>query len=422
MFHSGVRGFGLALVLGGLVVSLAAAGVARTLETRLWLAAAGLLAAGCCLRSSIWVEATLALASLTALFIAARPQGSVSAFRATWVGIAVSWVDAALAAIVAVPWLGGGVRKQIPGTRRLLRGGVIALGLVGVLGALLASADPYFASFFQWDVNDMGTHVVLLLGGASVAAWLIRRGLSTPPNLSVTVAAPVSATDVSIALAAVTALFSMFVTTQMVAAAGMAAATLRAQGITFSDYARSGYFQLLGVVGVILFVLPWARAAAAPGTRRERRVVAAFSLAVVALTGFILYVAVRRLSLYDDAYGLTMLRLFSLAGAAFMAVLLLLLAASAIHTSGRWFPAAAACALMVTVTGFALINPEAFVASYNLSRRGPVALDRDYLLSLSPDATAILVPALGRGPCGQVPSFDWRTWTVGDLQAEAACR
>ena len=156
------------------------------------------------------------------------------------------------------------------------------------------------------------------------------------------------------------------------------------------------------------------------------------SLVVIALSAAILGVGLRRLSLYDDAFGLTMLRLASQAGAYYMAALLLLLAGwvgwpecahvgTGSGASRRWFPGAVLITLILGAAAFAAVNPEAIVVTNNLARSGQGPLDREYLLTLSSDATPQLVQALGKAACGPIDDVDWRLWTVADAAARKAC-
>jgi two-component system sensor histidine kinase BaeS len=422
LLHPGARGLGIAAVIALAVGALALAGALDGVEARGWSTVAVILGLGCLVRSSPWVEVPLGLLGAGSLVAAVLAASGRSLFDARWTALALRGLDLGLLGAFTPGWLWRAFRAVATLRGRLMWSWLFATLLVWILAVLLASADPIFASLFQLNTDDLLLHVLLLTAGGLAAAWLMLRGLARTADEEPTVRAPLAASDVVLGLAGITALFAVFTVTQLVAAAGAGRSTLVEQDITYSDYARSGYFQLMGVVGVVLVLLPWCRATASASAAGVRRWIGGLSAAVILLTGGILGVAVLRLNLYDDAYGLTGLRLASLAGAAFMAVLLMLLAAhmAGVGAQRAWFPGAALLALVVSGAGFAILNPDATVAAYNLHRESRVALDREYLHSLSSDATPALAAALGHDYCPDLPQ-DWRLWTVADSQARAVC-
>lgn len=115
----------------------------------------------------------------------------------------------------------------------------------------------------------------------------------------------------------------------------------------------------------------------------------------MALTGGILVVAIRRLGLYEDAYGWTMLRLVAKAGAVWLGLVLML---AAVRLAGfrrhrQWLLPAALTAGFVIVLVLNAINPEAIVARHNLGL--PREIDPTYLAArLSDDAVPTIVKSL----------------------------
>jgi hypothetical protein len=115
----------------------------------------------------------------------------------------------------------------------------------------------------------------------------------------------------------------------------------------------------------------------------------------IGLTAVILVVAIRRLGLYEDAYGWTMLRLVAKAGAVWIGVLLLLLAArlAGVARERDWFVPASIAAGVAVVVSLNIVNPEAAVARHNL-RHASHELDPAYLGTLNDDAVPTIVAAL----------------------------
>src|SRR5205814_5010546 len=118
-----------------------------------------------------------------------------------------------------------------------------------------------------------------------------------------------------------------------------AADTLRSAGLTYADYARSGFFQLLWVSGITLALLVLFSRIGNFAERNARLAFTVLACCAIALTLMIDVVAFRRLSLYEEAYGFTMLRLYSHVFAVWVAVVFLLLAVDflGVWSRRRWF-------------------------------------------------------------------------------------
>ena len=130
-------------------------------------------------------------------------------------------------------------------------------------------------------------------------------------------------------------------------------------GLTYSEYARGGFFQLLAVtaINVTLFGLAIALA---PRTRMLN----AALVALLALTAVILASAALRLGLYINAYGLTWLRYLS---ASFIALLAIAILLCLIRLKIRQLPLAATMTALLIVWYVALgfSNPNHICEIYN---------------------------------------------------------
>jgi hypothetical protein len=180
-----------------------------------------------------------------------------------------------------------------------------------------------------------------------------------------------------------------------VTALGGAGYVRRTAGLSYAEYARRGFFQLLAVAAITLAVLLALRALV---RHRDRRFVVLSEVAVV-LTLAVVAGAVRRLGLYEQAYGLTLLRLWSLLFAVWIGAVFVLLGLSlaGLHRRRAWFvPAAVALGL----AGLLVLNgadPEAVIVRRNVERfAGTDRLDVWSLTSLSDDAVPALADALPR--------------------------
>jgi hypothetical protein len=178
------------------------------------------------------------------------------------------------------------------------------------------------------------------------------------------------------------------------AAAGVAGNTLRAAGVTYSEYARSGFFQLLWVAGITLVLLVIFSRITALNQPSSRRAFVTLSEVAIVLTLLVVAVASMRLSLYESAYGFTMLRLYSHLFAGWTAVVFLLLAADlgGILRRRRWFVGATAITALSLLMALNVANPEAVVARLNIDHAATTGkLDPQYLAELSGDAVPTLL-------------------------------
>jgi len=131
----------------------------------------------------------------------------------------------------------------------------------------------------------------------------------------------------------------------------------------------------------------------------------------ISLTLLIVFVAFRRLSLYEEAFGFTMLRLYSHIFAVWIALVFVLLAAdiAGVHRSRRWFVGATFASVAVVILALNLINPEALVVSMNVNHAVTShEVDAQYLAQLSSDATPNLIASrsqLEPGLSSQIARF-----------------
>lgn len=290
-------------------------------------------------------------------------------------------------------------RRPMAGARpnrafALVRGLLLALPVAVVLGLLLSSADPVFASFLRLpDLSDVAVHAVLLAFGAWGAAGLLRTASAAPFDGHPGGRRLLGAVEATTVLSGMVVVFAGFAASQVVTALGGADHVLRTAGLTYAEYARTGFFQLLAAAAITLAVLVGLRAAVRESSRRFT----ALSLAAVALTLVLVGVALRRLGLYEQAYGLTVLRLFAVLFAVWIGGVFVLLGLS-IAGVGRgraWFVPAAVGFALAGLLVVNVANPEALIVRRNVERlAGTERFDAWTLGRLSDDAVPALVDAL----------------------------
>jgi hypothetical protein len=197
-------------------------------------------------------------------------------------------------------------------------------------------------------------------------------------------------------LALMSGLLALFVTSQLVALTGAGRRLVESAGLTPAEYARSGFFQLCWATGILLAFLGVVRAIASRDAS-EHTAVRWLGAVVPALALGLVAVSLRRMALYDHAFGLTMLRLCVVGAAVWMGLVLVMTAArnAGFHAEREWLAAAAGVALLAIILVADVANPEAFVVRHNLRRAAAGAeLDSAYLSQLSDDAAPTLAQKL----------------------------
>jgi hypothetical protein len=204
---------------------------------------------------------------------------------------------------------------------------------------------------------------------------------------------PLESLEWLLPLALLNALFALFVGVQIAVLFGGHDHVLRTAGLTYSEYAREGFWQLLVAAGLTLAVVAAGVRYVHPRTRRESILMRAGVSLLVLLTLVVLASALRRLWLYEEAYGLTRARL---TGEAVLftvgALLVLATAAVLVPRLRRGAPTAAVAVLGCALLTFSLANPDARIAAAAVERHDDgEPVDFDYLSGLSADAVPELV-------------------------------
>ncbi len=397
----GAFGLGTSVAVASATLVLVFVGGLRRVES--WLLAAVAAAFGACLtvRASPWllwpdVVATFALLGLAASIAVRGSLLNIGVAEVLARGVAAALHASAGGAFIGRPITG--TRSRLTALAPIARGLLISIPIAAVLAALLASADPIFASFLRinLDVSQVTLDTVYVVGGSLVMAGLLRLAAAEPIGR---VDGPVwrlGATESIVVLAVLDTIFGTFAIAQAIAASGTGADALQAAGVTYADYARSGFFQLLWVAGITLVVLVLFSRITGFANQRGRAAFVVLAESAIGLTLLIVAVASTRLSLYESAYGFTMLRLYSHIFAGWIALVFLLLAAdlAGLWPRRRWFVGATAITALSLLMALNVANPEAVVVGLNINRAiATHKIDAQYLGGLSSDAAPALLTA-----------------------------
>jgi hypothetical protein len=194
----------------------------------------------------------------------------------------------------------------------------------------------------------------------------------------------------TVPLAVLVVVFAAFVALQMTALYGGSGYVLRTSGLTYAEYARSGFAQLIIAATLTLAVI-----AAAARYAQDGRLLRILLGALCALTLVVLASALTRLHLYESAYGFTRLRLAADAVILWLAGLFGLVLAAGATRRTAWLPRGVVALSATGMLAFAISNPDGRIADRNVDRYERTGrIDVSVLGNLSPDAA----PALKRLP------------------------
>ncbi|MEU4562694.1 DUF4153 domain-containing protein [Actinoplanes sp. NPDC023936] len=314
--------------------------------------------------------------------------------------ILFSLVAAPYAAFAGIPW----VRRHLktnrePGiARRIFFSVALTVVVLFVFGALLSSADVAFSSLLDDAVPDLAlgsvfTWVFLAVAGGLLAVSGIYT-LTAPPttsSLDTEGKGRFGLLEWAPAGAALVLLFAGFVAVQFTVLFGGSRHVLKTAGLSYSEYARSGFWQLVAVtllsLALIAALARWAKRDQ-PAERVMLRVLLGL---LCGLSVVIVASALSRMWEYQRVYSFTGERIFVMASEMLLGVIFVLIAVAGIRWQGRWIPATTVGLAVMMLLGLAVLDPEGYVASRNAARyEGSGKIDAWYLRALSADATPAL--------------------------------
>lgn len=323
--------------------------------------------------------------------------------------------------------------------RTLAGGAVMALPALVVLGALLMSADPVFERVirdtFRIDIELLVQHLVFAAAIAWLSAGYLRAFLVSDVDVTDRLSLPrpaLAAAEVSVALWILNLLFLGFLAVQLRYLFGGAGLVEVTPGLSYAEYARRGFFELVAATALVVPILLLADWAAAPDTPRSGALLRATMLLLVVLLLGVIASAAYRMKLYQDAYGLTEPRLYVSMIIVWLTAVLGWLALTVLRGRRERFAFGSIIAGLACIAALHVLNPHAVIARVNLDRAAAGAeYDGEYLRQLSADAVPAMLARLDSIPeverCrvanmiverwGGPRRGDWRTWNLADWRA-----
>jgi hypothetical protein len=334
------------------------------------------------------------------------------------------------------------IRRSVRSERVITAGRGVALGLplIALFGGLFMAADAVFRSFVAAVLppltHPLG-HLLVVVGVAWLSAGLLRdllaareehRLVSPDAVAAKRVPQSLGPTEVAIALGALNMLFLAFVLVQFRYLFGGKGLVEARAHLTYAEYARHGFFELFAATLLVLVVLLAADALLRREAGRAGAIVRVCSGGLVALVFVVMASALQRMRLYEQAYGLTELRLYVVGVILWLGVVFLWFSVTVLRGRRGLFAVGAVVAGFAATGILNVVNPDALIARTNLDR---ARVDVAYVGGLSDDAVPVLLERLPTLPADLRRSLalellersnrhdDWRSLNLARARASS---
>ncbi|MEZ4668049.1 MAG: DUF4173 domain-containing protein [Anaerolineae bacterium] len=314
----------------------------------------------------------------------------------------------------------------------VVRGSVFALPIVLVFAFLLGSADAVFAKYVSEAFDSVWKALGIKFLDDTLGRWLLTGGLATvatgalgfslmrnvaaPPATPETeqassdpemeMAAAISAqtkekakpafklgmVESGIIMGSVVALFAAFVVIQFRYFFG-GRTTIEVAGLTFAQYARRGFFELVAVSVLTLGLSLWLDKVSVRQSKRENHIFRGLALAIVALTSIMLVSAAQRMWLYEEAFGFTQLRVYTHVFMVWLGVMFAVFVVAMFRLKTNIFSLGTLLVIIGYLATINLMNIDHYIAERNIARyHAGQELDIAFLNILSADAVPEILP------------------------------
>jgi hypothetical protein len=206
-------------------------------------------------------------------------------------------------------------------------------------------------------------------------------------------------------------------------------------GLTYAEYARRGFFQLLAASALVLPLVWLTAGLREAGSRRTLTWLRMLEVTQAVLVALVMASAIWRMWLYVEAYGLTEDRLYGIAAITWLGLVLAWFGGTVLRGRSDRFTVGTIVAGYAVLLSLNAANPDALIARVNVSRAAQGRpFDAEYAWSLSADAVPTLtrfLPQLDEASrCTAAraiekwrePDPDWRSWNLGRARAGWSAR
>ncbi len=300
--------------------------------------------------------------------------------------------------------------RKVSVVSKVVIGLILSVPLSAIVISLLSEADDVFGHwvkgitdmFINLNMEDFIAQLIIgLLVGAVIFSylWSLYNDNNKQPdknlNENIQIKKVWDPIVVLTMLISVNLIYVIFTVIQFTYLFG-SVSSLLPEGVTYAEYARRGFFELIVVTLINVSILTGI----INFTRKENVIVAKvlkiLNSLLVACTMVMLLSAHFRMSLYEEAYGYTYLRVFT---HAFMIFIFAILTATLIKVWKESFSLLKSY-MVIGITAYVAINyfnADAFIVNNNIKRfNNPQinVIDTQYLSYLSDDAVPYLVELL----------------------------
>jgi len=315
--------------------------------------------------------------------------------------------------IIVLPILFFRERKlNLAGVRRMpvkpvVRGVLIAVPVVIFFAVLLAAGDIVFRQqiinfFDQFNLGRIPEYIarlIIMLFGAYVlmGVYLYAALKSTDEQLlgedKPIISRFLGFTEAAIVLGSVSILFLLFVIIQFRYFFG-GEVNIGVKGFTYSEYARSGFSELIAVACFSLLMILGLGTVTKRESDRQKRIYSGLSVGIVVLVIVILVSAYQRLMLAIDWHGFSRLRLYPRVFLIWVGILFVAVIVLEIMRRERHFAFAALLAALGFAITICALNVDAAIVRHNTYRTiDDKHFNVNYLTTLSTDAVPELAEA-----------------------------
>ncbi len=301
-----------------------------------------------------------------------------------------------------LPW------KNIPPRRSksmlaLFRGSLLAVPPLLLFGGLFMAADAAFEGIvteaLHWFFKNIFSHLFL----AGLVLWIsggILRQLFlssqwTPSAKEHDFALSIGLIETSVLLGVLNLLVLSFVVIQIRYFFGGANLVETSATITYAEYARRGFFELVAVSLLVLPLLLGAHWLVRNEKGLSQRIFRVLAGVLLLLLFVIMASALQRMRLYQQEYGLTELRFYTTVFMGWLAILFLWFGATVMRGKRERFAAGAIFTGMTVIALLNVVNPDAWIVRTNTARiLEQKPFDAGYAVTLGAETVPVLLDAL----------------------------
>ena len=333
-------------------------------------------------------------------------QGGVAFYGFSYIQAGLNGVLGWMFIPMYTPWSGLLSHRRGGQTLPVLRGVLLAIPVLLVFGGLLFSADVAFAKLISglldWNLGGLLAGVPRLIFWCGISAGLLYVALggykTLEPTSDISAFIRLGLTEASIVLGSVAVLFGAFIAVQFAYFFGGSAQVSQLTGLTYAEYARKGFFELVTVAtlaaGMLLGIYRLL-----PAKEREGQVFRALALTIIGLVGVMLVSAWQRMMLYVSVYGLTEERLLTVVFMIWLALALVWFVLTVLRGRYNRFTFGALVLGLAVILLFNFFNPSQRIVQTNLSRESPLNTeDAVLLVNLGADGVPLLLTGLSNLP------------------------